>query len=514
MSNRYPRPRKVRHAGMAIALATLAASSTNAGETTVTKSGSFAPDGTIDRPYSVIHAGVCESVAGHDVHLGAGTYAETMLLNKPLRLDTLDGVARVGDMGSSSTTLQVVAYNTHLFGDAVPDLGPPFPAIPLNLTWQDANRAVRIGETLATEDVDVCGLQEVWDPVKYQLITSNAAYAHSFYGGNVDPLVWDPPGPALPVGVPGVLNSGLGLLSKHALSGAVQVSYRDETEFFETMASKGHLAATVTKDGFSIGIFNTHLQAHNNSEQVLARDQQLAQLGEAVAEYRLDNPANPVIVMGDFNVIGEDFQYLGAMERHMGNAGLRDIARNISCFDPGPDTHTSAADNPLKQLFSRCSEPGFSLCRDSCLAGGGVCEDVCDFSSGACALACEAARTTCDIGCDAVCVVPSDTCDDCRNACDNAYNDCIDVCALDCNECTSNCGPKCEEEFCSPVSAADDSRLDYVLYAPSSDGSADLVPTRFELRRYRKGPPLSEGGLTTDHLSDHYGLFAEFRVTR
>jgi endonuclease/exonuclease/phosphatase family metal-dependent hydrolase len=62
-----------------------------------------------------------------------------------------------------------------------------------------------------------------------------------------------------------------------------------------------------------------------------------------------------------------------------------------------------------------------------------------------------------------------------------------------------------------------DTRLDYVLYADSQDGTVEIVPRRYERMEFQIPtgfPALSHDGLTTRDLSDHYGVMMDFELHR
>ncbi|HEY3242187.1 MAG TPA: endonuclease/exonuclease/phosphatase family protein [Phycisphaerae bacterium] len=385
------------------------------GQIVVNTTGYFDPDGSTMRPFSVVEAGLCAVGSGATVSIASGDYHETFASGAPATLTSSGGMVTIGSMGTDTTTLKVVSYNTHLFGTVTGvNLPSPFPDLALESQYfLDGDRAHRIGIRLHIEDADVVGLQEVWDPPLEGIIAMEAAYPSGFYGGGEDPYSWN----GLPV--PFTINSGLFMMSKFPLTNVQQVSYVAESGFVESLASKGYLRATFVKDGFSIGWFDTHTQSGDASDAdiFLTRQLQLIQLASAVQIYRINHPSHIVIVNGDFNVVGESSEYTTTMRSQMGGLGhVRDGARNERC-SPEMTTCTSCLDNELRLYF-----------------------------------------------------YPDET---------------------------------------------TQSRLDYILYAPSLDGTADIVPLTYERRLYRTPPglpDLSYNGLTTDELSDHYGIFVEFRL--
>jgi endonuclease/exonuclease/phosphatase family metal-dependent hydrolase len=385
------------------------------GQVYVNPTGSFAPDGTFLNQFSVVKAGLCAVSPGDPIAVFPGSYHETFTSGAPAILTTLGGTATIGAMGTSTTSLKIVSYNTHLFGSETSiNLGPPFPSIDLGGLWfQDPERAHRIAIRLDMENADVVGLQEVWDPALFQILASESGYASGFYGGGTQPNFWN----GIPV--PAALNSGLFLMSQYQLTNVVQFYYAAETGFVESLASKGYLRGTIVKDGFAIGLFDTHTQSGSETDSDIynTRAAQLNQLANSVASYRSVNPNHLVVVMGDFNVTGEEGEYYNSMRPQMGGTGhTRDGARNERC-SPEMTACTSCLSNQLRVYFN-----------------------------------------------------PDGT---------------------------------------------DETRLDYILYAPSLDGTADIVPITYQRRIYQTPPglpPLSYNGLTTNDLSDHYGIFIEFRL--
>jgi endonuclease/exonuclease/phosphatase family metal-dependent hydrolase len=406
----------------------------------VSEAGSFDANGSAARPFAVVQSAVC---AGDSAQIAGGLYREVFEIAEPMTLNATGGMVTIGDLGSQTAELKVICYNTHLFGQTidglvnslqelislVPVIGPIVYDIINEITettFLDDLRAGQIASLLVAEDADVIGLQEVWDPVLKNTILNGVQPYDSFYGGNVEYEFLDA-GDFGQFPIPYALDSGLLLMTQHPMSGKAQVNYAAETEFMESLATKGFLRATLNKAGFSVGVFVTHTQsgAESDSEVVATRLQQLGQLAAAIQNYRSAHPSHAIIVMGDFNISGEGSEYLGNMAAQMGGgAQVIDTARNLACSPFSPISAdeagacTSCADNWLRQYFY----PGG--------AGNG--------------------------------------------------------------------------------------RLDYILYAPSPDGTVDIVPEVYEIRTYQVPvtlpPPFN---YTLDlPMSDHYGLFVTFRLYR
>lgn len=366
------------------------------GQTHVHPVGFFDPSGLSNEPFQLVAAGICAAPEGGEVLLAPGDYHEAFATNKPAVL-TSSVPVRIGVATSSSTVLTALSYNTHLFGDEGYGTPP---------TWLDDERAPYIVEVCGDAAVDVLGVQELWDPEYYDIFAQDSGYASGFHGDGIE--------------IPGVLNSGLGLFSKYALVNPLQTYYDDENQLNEdSLASKGFIQADITKDGFTIGVFNTHTQAQNDLVSKSVRELQIEQLADAIFLYRAIHPNNLVIVMGDFNVPGETDEYVDAMRDALwGTAGGLDTARNTPCSADALSC-TSCADNELNDYFN----------------DGEVTE----------------------------------------------------------------------------------TRLDYFIYFDSLLGTEKIRPLYFEVRDLEippQYPELSDDGLTTRDLSDHYAVYAEFHLYR
>lgn len=376
-----------------LAILALAAGAAQA-QVHVSKPGFFDPTGVNIQPFSLIEAAVCSAPSGGTLNIGPGIYRESLVVSRPMTLQATGLPVTVGQRTAQSTTFRIVSYNTHLFGN------DHIPALP---RWLDPQRAAMISQVVDDDAADVFGVQEVWDPDFFGPI-GQQTFPNGYYGSAV---------------VPGrALNSGLGFYSMLPLQNSAQQAYLSINELsFDGLSSKGYIRTTVTKNGFPIGIFNTHTQSGNASGDISARQLQLQELAAAVILYRTLNPTHPVILVGDFNVPGETSQHWGYMRASMGgNAETKDGFRNLPCSSQ--PACTSCASNQLHHYFD-----------------------------------------------------PEGT----------------------------------------------DTRLDYVLYAGSLDGSVEIVPSRYERRVFQVPqifPPLSHDGLTTRDLSDHYGVFMEFELFR
>lgn len=326
---RRPTPRIVRCLAIAVSLTITMAS--RAADIGVTPIGSFAPDGTVNAAYSLVEAAVCAANPGDNIYMLRGRYFETLTIQKPLTLEADSTPVTIGETPPHETTLQVVTYNTHLFGGTV--LDAPY------LTWLDGDRAFWIRYSLGTMiGADIIALQETWDTSLGNYIRDNLTnrFPHSYYGTRTGFLK--------------VQHSGLLTLSAHPLSNNAQIDYTNSngTDF---LATKGILRNTIYKDGFSIGVFNTHMQADDNDTSIATRRAQLDQLARAVDDYRAANPHHVVVVLGDFNIIAGSTEYYDNMALILELlAQLSDGAANERC-NPESLTCTSCSGNALGVYF-------------------------------------------------------------------------------------------------------------------------------------------------------------------
>lgn len=394
--------------------------------------GDFAPNGTFNRPFQMVQHAACAAPAGSEILISPGVYPEPARISEPCRLVANGGTVRLGAR-QSVTNLRVVSYNTHLFGDTIehtidqirevvegdPLLEALVEAIAKGIgatQWADGPRATQIGLRLAEDNADVVCLQEVWDVDHRNDILSTYQPAHWFYGGFNAPFQLEF------LLIHFTLNSGLLVMSDHALMNAAQVVYNAESGYEDALATKSFVQSTIVKDGIPIGIFNTHTQAGSADDEdiVDTRNMQMHQLMLAVSTYRVANPTHPVVIVGDMNIDGLDWapmsEYIASMRGAMtAFAPARDVAANMRCA-PDWNACTSCAENELHHHF---------------------------------------------------------------------YPD-----------------------------ENNNTRLDYLFYCDSLDGSTRIRPVAYTRREYQSAVLITEGGFSSRELSDHYGIVADFQITR
>jgi len=317
----------------------------------VTKSGHPAPTGAQVEPFHMVEAGIAaaESTPGSTVLIEGGKYYETFTANTPCTLQTTGGTVTIGKMDyEDSTTFEIVTLNTHLAGDEI-----------FMPSWRDCERTDDIADFFGKTNLwpDVVGFQEIWD--EHFFLYGDDCDSERTTGG-----IWPPLKPWYPYGRHGrregpVLNSGLALMSEYPLTGFQQVEYEEEAGVWEPGAAKGWVQATIVKEEFSIGLFNTHTQADYRRSDREARLAQIAQLAGAIIDYRVSHPSHVVFAMGDFNVYGEGKgntqhdEYNGYLIPFLGlMAGGMDADRNSAGFVIGNSAQWTYSDaNKLKRYF-------------------------------------------------------------------------------------------------------------------------------------------------------------------
>jgi hypothetical protein len=169
--------------------------------------------------------------------------------------------------------------------------------LPWPFAWDRARRFEKIARHFAAHAYHVIGVQEAWWP----------------FGTRVRI-------PGLRLGA-GRRDSGLGLAGSLVRDVGTELFRFDDAAGGDRLATKGLLRARI--GDLTVGV--THLQAGNEPK---VRRRQIAQLVEW-----LGGEKGPVVLMGDFNFEETDTD----SERHLGRAGLRDLAEGsaVPTWSPG-----------------------------------------------------------------------------------------------------------------------------------------------------------------------------------
>jgi len=318
-----------------------------------------------------------------------GSQAPDGSISKSVSIEAVEGTA-VNARFEGGASLKVLTYNTHLFGNA--------PAIKIDY-FKDPARALAIADKIIAADVDVSGLQEVWDPELASAIINKVAntYPYSYYSNYIEDEHFIPP-----------INSGLLLLSKHPLltksysfPTPIDIPFENEVSILgcqtclgacfggtglacalapgvgcalmpvcfactsecirtiDGFATKGRLAAIIEKDGYTFGIIVTHLQAREGAEYEEIRAKQMGEIRETIQALKSTVPYAEIIVMGDLNTNGDpdgiNHQDYNAL---LTISGLHDAYRNTPAFDTDESPLTTKKTN-FRDMFG--SGPGGQL---------------------------------------------------------------------------------------------------------------------------------------------------------
>ncbi len=256
-------------------------------------------------------------------------------------------------MTNPSVPLRIAFWNTWLLrprlwagGPAVPGGDRLFaPAVPA--------RAPLVADAVRGR-FDVCAMSEVFDPVEQDAVSAGLPGYRTVAGP----------------GQQGLRRTGSGLMtvvdeSVADVTASVPCAYRTGGDLrdSDTFATKGALLVRVrvAPDLPEIDVVSTHLfaggellpipGAENRTRHHQAR---LRQLGELVAFIEANrSPANPLVVLGDFNVDATDPDLADPTSRyrdlanHLQPLGLRDVWADHGIGPGHTCTFTSAADLPV-----------------------------------------------------------------------------------------------------------------------------------------------------------------------
>lgn len=216
---------------------------------------------------------------------------------------------------SSSGQLQVLSYNIH--------------GLPPAITDDDTTARVEAIAPLL-QNYDLIGIQEDWMLENHDLLLSGSGFPHNDY---FDEVLDDSK----------VYGAGLTWLSNHALQNIEHHFYDDchgtVDNASDCLASKGIQQATITMDGSTITILNTHLEAGNGDTDQGIRQAQIEHI------ISLD-VKTPVILMGDFNLHPEDDADLAILEQLESIGGFQNACWVLDCPEP----------NHIDQIWFRSNE--------------------------------------------------------------------------------------------------------------------------------------------------------------
>ncbi len=278
-----------RHLSLAIGLATAVLPLTIPAATKyVDDYGSFKPDGSADAPYKYLKQAAANTAAQDTIAMYSGNYQESRLSAPRKYTSSGIGIARIENRELvRKTVFNATHLNCHLSycGSFIDN-------------WADETRAQKIAESsfgLADDErPDFQGFCEIWSDWAFDSYINSGT--HAYY--------------SMVYGQQGTLqandfeHSGLAMRSNFAVSLYEQHVYTEQVSP-DSYAHKGWLSGTLTKDGITIHVIVTHTQANDDQASRDARAAQLVQLQTYIVNYRQSHGHIPVIVMGDFNVVGD-----------------------------------------------------------------------------------------------------------------------------------------------------------------------------------------------------------------
>ncbi len=141
---------------------------------------------------------------------------------------------------------------------------------------------------------DIIGLTEVSDKkiIKNYLKKTSKSHPYFYKSKNAKGLFKN--------------NGGLLILSKFPIIQKKQIIFKSATGF-DHLVQKGALFVRlkVSTDHF-IDVVLTHMQAHKKNKHIKVRKNQLREISQLIQE---NNKKNPLILMGDFNIVGDSKEY-------------------------------------------------------------------------------------------------------------------------------------------------------------------------------------------------------------
>ena len=229
----------------------------------------------------------------------------------------------------STKEIKIIAYNAFLFKGT---------ALSVLIGRKDKERIRGIINELRDMNLDIIALSEIWGDKTKALIAKELAdiYPHAFY----QTTKWNSYG------------NGLLLLTKHPI---------EEAEFHQfntkTFGKKGFIHAKLSlPDGNTkLWILTTHTKAFTSPE---AKQKRLMNILE-IADYArglLKREGHRVLIMGDFNVAGENAEYV-AMDQTMRELGLIDCYRACHSAEENLGATMDTTVNPMTGIIGLLFKP-------------------------------------------------------------------------------------------------------------------------------------------------------------
>ncbi len=236
-----------------------------------------------------------------------------------------------------ATTLKVMSYNTHLFGDVVGWIS--------NVGWKDSDRVKTLKSCI--ENADICGadiiaIEEIWSKDLVHEFTQDKAFCE-LYPYNFHDL--HSPGHAIPSNPSGLLlltNSRVQLDTEKAeyYDYIHEIGYSKFDKKQDVPTGKGFYKVPAMVDGnVAITLFITHMPTNSH-----AYPEGVGQCFQNLAA-AVPTDGSPVLLLGDFNITEGAKPLPDGQDRYtiwvgpngfLGAAGLSDAFRNIY-----PDVQTN-----------------------------------------------------------------------------------------------------------------------------------------------------------------------------
>jgi len=194
----------------------------------------------------------------------------------------------------ADSTLSVLSNNVGIFPAHVVARYPEKIRAKKKYIVQDEEERTRILAKALLEfegDPDVVLLQEIWSLKARDVLLADL--------GQKYPYVEHPEAPeeGLFSGMP----SGLMIFSKYPLSDFAYHEFEAGIGL-NKLARKGVIGARVAKDGKTVAVFNTHLQAGAKKKDPTIRPKQLSECNEFIRQFTAHHDDAATVFCGDFNI--------------------------------------------------------------------------------------------------------------------------------------------------------------------------------------------------------------------
>lgn len=215
------------------------------------------------------------------------------------------------------TSFKAIIYNAHLYKGTVVGVAP-------NQTYKDDARQAALVDHIQTASPDLVGLSEVWASSHAdEIVSSTNKFGYSGYAYETPNIL--------------KLNPGLVTLAKDKLQTPMNFQPYQALTGWDKYAEKGVIFGEVLIGGRQIHVIQTHTQAsYVGSEQQdeKVRTQEVYDTLFPVLDSVLQSTTNPVLLLGDLNIIAGSAEYK-SFARQMLGRGMRDAWETLYPNTPG-----------------------------------------------------------------------------------------------------------------------------------------------------------------------------------